>query len=157
MRHALKFVLALGGIAAAGCSTDVAAPQNEYNGVKYTAAVNEIISPVGAKQFAVIVTLQNTGGGPQERTYPAACPVRIRLYRASDGVLVYDETQWPCSATPTATITIDGFSSKTLQSGPRFPTVVMGDSLPHTTFTVYAVTFTEGSTWLEIRAGTYTM
>ncbi len=47
MRHALKIVLALGVIAAAGCSTDVAAPQNEFNGVRYTAAVNEIISPSG--------------------------------------------------------------------------------------------------------------
>ena len=157
MRRTLKFILALGAMVAAGCGTDVAAPQNEYGGIRYTAEVAESSSQSGAKQFIVIVTLKNTGGGAQTRTYPASCPVRIRLYQVSDGRLVYDETTRPCAANPLVTLTIDGFASKTLQSGVRFATTVLGDSLPRTTYTAYAVVLTEGSTLVEVRAGTMTL
>jgi hypothetical protein len=158
MRRTLKFILAFGATAATGCSTDVAAPQNEFSGIKYTAEVADVPGPIsGTHQFSVIVTLQNNGGDAKTRTYPASCPVRIRLYRVSDGRLLYDETKWTCAADPLVTLTIDGFSSKTLQSGTRFPTNVMGDSLPHTTYTVYAVVLTEGSTLVEIRAGTISL
>jgi hypothetical protein len=153
MRRTLKLILALTAMAGSGsCSTDPGAPQTEFNGLKYTAE----IAPNGFG-FTVIVTLQNPGGTAQTRTYPAACPVRIRLYRTANNLRLYDETTWPCSATPLATITIDGFSSKTLQSGARSATTVAGDSLPHTTYTVFAVVLTEGATLVEIRAGTYTL
>ncbi len=151
MPRPIQLILALSALAAASCSSDVAAPQNEYNGIRYTAAV----APNGIG-FTVIVTLENTSGVQQLRTYPAACPVRIRLYRTADNFRLYDETTWPCDATNTATITIDAFSSKTLQSGARSATTVTGDSLPHTAYTVYAVVRTEGATLVEVRAGLFT-
>lgn len=154
MRRTLKLILALSATAAAGCSVAATGPETEFNGIKYTAEVADIVGALGTHQYSVIVTLTNTSGVQQTRTYPASCPVRIRLYRVADNSLLYDETRRVCDETPAATISVDAFSSKTLQSGVRFSTTFVGDSLPHTTYTVRAVVKTEGTRFVEVLAGT---
>jgi hypothetical protein len=71
-------------------------------------------------------------------------------------VLLYDETRKPCASTPEATLLLEGFGSKTMTSGVRFPGVVAGDSLATgtTLYTVRAIVQTEGSKFVEVDAGT---
>jgi hypothetical protein len=68
---------------------------------------------------------------------------------------VYDETQRTCTFTDPATITLASRETKTLTSGPRLPGSVLGDSLPVATYIVHAVVQTEGSTMVELAAGSY--
>jgi hypothetical protein len=155
MRRCLSVALVA---AAAACSTDLGSgPPSEFDGIKYTAEVQDIVSgSSGARQFAVVVTLQNLTSSTKTRTYPATCPVRVRLYRSSDNFLAYDETLRSCSPTPTSTITIPAQGTSTLTSGVRFPATVAGDSLAtgQTTYTVRAIVTTEGDKEVLIDAGT---
>jgi hypothetical protein len=105
----------------------------------------------------VIVTLQNNTGAVQTRTYPAACPVRIQLFRLSDNALLYDETRLPCDKTVTATLTLIGLGSTTLNSGVRFPGTIAGDSLPLVTYTVRVVVLTEGTSSVVLNAGSFNL
>lgn len=155
MRVSRTLVVALVLVSTAGCGTDPSGPKTEYDGVKYTASVNTIQSGMSLTQFAVLVKLENMTTATVTRTYPAGCPVRVRLYRESDGRLVYDETSRPCSFTEPATITLPSRTTHTLTSGPRLPGTVLGDSLPVATYTVRAVVTTEGTTHVEVLAGSY--
>jgi hypothetical protein len=151
-------------VLASGCSTDLGSGlQTEFDGVRYSATVEDIIAdnddplnrPV-ARQFAVNVTAENRTGVAKTRTYPAICPVRVRLYRASDDALLYDETRKDCAPAPEGTLTIEPFGTKPLTSGIRFPATIAGDSLAtaSTIYNVHAVVMTEGSKFVEINAGT---
>ena len=152
-----KWTVPLGALLIAACGSDSGTgPQTEFDGVKYTAAV--VLVPTGGQTLlSVVVTLTNTGGETRSRTYPASCPVRIRLYRSADNALLYDETRRACSAEPTATVSLASLESKTLQSGVRFPGTIAGDSLPFTTYVVRAVVLTEGTKEVLINAGTYAL
>ena len=142
-------------IAIAGCATDGTGPQTEFDGVKYTATVSLIQSGQSLTQFAVLVTLENMTTATVTRTYPAGCPVRVRLYRQVDGRRVYDETLRTCDFTTSATITLTSRATQTLTSGPRLPGTVLGDSLPVATYIVHAVATTEGISLVELPAGSY--
>jgi hypothetical protein len=158
-RSVITFTLAT--LAFLGCSQDLGSGlPTEFDGVKYTAQVVQF--DVGSQNppspvivFNVTVTLTNTGTAQQTRTYPAACPVRVRLYRQADGALMYDETRRNCDPQPTATINLGGQESKTVQSGIRYPSTIAGDSLPFTTYIVRAVVPTEGAKLVLLTAGTY--
>lgn len=142
-------------IAVAGCGTDGTGPQSDFDGVRYSAMVSTIQSGQSLTQFTVLVTLENLTTATVTRTYPAGCPVRVRLYRAADGVRVYDEMMLTCSVTTPATITLTSRESKTLTSGPRTPASVLGDSLQGGNYTVHGVAQTEGATFVELGAGSY--
>jgi hypothetical protein len=155
MDRSRTLLLAIAALSVASCGQDLGteAP-TEFDGIKYTAET--VLVPTGGQTLvSVVVTLQNTGTASQTRTYPASCPVRILLFRQADDVLMYDERRRECGSTPVATITIDGLSSKQLQSGVRFPSSIAGDSLPFTTYNVRAAVMTEGTKTVLINAGTY--
>lgn len=142
-------------IAVAGCGTDGTGPQTDFDGVRYSATVSTIQSGQSLTQFTVLVTLENLTTATVTRTYPAGCPVRVRLYRQADGARVYDEVLLTCSVTTPATITLTSRESKTLTSGPRTPASVLGDSLTAGTYIVHGVAQTEGATFVELNGGTY--
>ena len=142
-------------IAIAGCATDGTGPQTEFDGVKYSATVNLIQSGGSLTNFAVLVTLENLTTAVVTRTYPAACPVRVRLYSSGDGRLVYDETLRTCDFATTTTLQLQSRETRTLTSGTRLPGTVLGDSLPVATYIVHAVVTTEGARMVELAAGSY--
>lgn len=152
----LRMALWAAAVALPGCSTDVAGPSSDFGGIHYTAQVQSVASG-GVPLLNVIVTLQNTGGGTQTRTYPAACPVRVQLFRQSDNALLYDETRLPCDQTVKATLTLLGLASTTLSSGVRFPGTIAGDSLPLVTYTVRCVVLTEGTANVVLNAGSFNL
>jgi hypothetical protein len=159
LRRTLMIVAGAGAVAAAACGGNASGSgptgtNNEFAGVAYTATVEEIPA-LTTRRFTVMVTLRNTTGQTVTRSYPAGCPVRIRLYRLLDGELVYDESDLECAFADPATITLAPGESKTLQSGPRWPPAVVGDSLVPSTYNVGAVLKTEGTTAVEISAGAY--
>ena len=147
--------LVICAMAAAACSGSSTGPSDVYGGIQYTATVSDIAGTQGTHQFAVLVTLHNTTTTTQTRTYPSGCPIRIRLYRQADNRLVYDETKITCTTTIPTTISLNPDESKTLTSGIRFPSAVIGDSLPATTYNVKAIIQTEGTKVVELTAGTY--
>jgi hypothetical protein len=159
VKKSLTLVAVAGGVGAAACggSASGSGPtgtNNQYAGVAYSATVEEIPA-VTTRRFTVMVTLRNTTGQTVTRSYPAGCPVRIRLYRLLDGALVYDESDIECAFADPTTITLAPGESRTLQSGPRWPPAVVGDSLPASTYNVRAVLKTEGTEPVEISAGAY--
>lgn len=153
----LKIVCWSALVGALACGDGVSAPETTFDGIKYTAATNTITSANGATQFTVLVTLENTTGGTLTRTYPATCPVRIKLYRASDQALLYDESRRDCDMSITATLTIGGRETAQVSSGVRFAQNVLGDSLPSTTYNVKALVLTECTKTVLIDAGQYTL
>jgi len=158
MIDAKKAALLIAVVAATtSCSGDLGSgPQTTYGNIRYTAAVQDISGTTTgstAHQFSVFVTLTNKIGASQTRTYPVNCPVLIRLYRQSDQTIVYDETRSRDCSTTTATVTIPGTGTAQLQSGVRFPSVILGDSLPKAVYNAKAALLTEGSQFLIIDAG----
>lgn len=159
-RTVVTFGIIAAGIAAAACGggNAKASGPNEigggFDGVTYTAEVQEIIAST-TRRFTVVATLTNTKSVAVTRVYPAGCPVRIKLHRALDNELVYDETKIPCSVTTETTVTIPPGETRTLQSGVRWPPTVLGDSLAATSYNVRAVVQTEGTRVVEVAAGTY--
>jgi hypothetical protein len=157
--RSLATLLIVATAASCGGNASASGPigvSNEFGGVAYTAEIREIVSTT-TRRFMVVVTLSNTRGIAATRTYPAGCPVRIRLYRVSDGVLVYDESKTPCAVTDPVTVTLFAGESMTLQSGVRWPPNVLGDSLAAVRYYVGAVVQTEGTQFVEIAAGVYRM
>ena len=135
---------------------DVTSPTG--NGIHVTASVSEIVTnsnpptPYPKIQFSVKVTLANTSGTAATLSYRPACAVRIQLRRADDSK-VYDETTRQCEP-GLASITIAAQSQETLNSGIRFPTSVLGDSLAPGRYRVVAV-FEKDDAPLYIEAGMY--
>jgi len=161
LSRTLMMVAGAGAVAAAACggSASGSGPTgtgNEFAGVAYSATVTEVTAST-TRWFSVVVTLRNTTNSDVTRSYPAGCPVRIRLYRALDNALVYDETTVTCGFTEPNTFTLEPGASRTLQSGTRWPPTVVGDSLPASTYNVSAVLQTEGPQAVEISAGSYKM
>jgi len=154
-RTALVCVALLGAPLACG-GTDAAGPAppgNVLDGVAYTASV-EILD----KLVVLRVTLTNTTTGAITRSYPAGCPVRIRLYRLTDNALVYDESQAPCGSTTPVSVTIAPQQSASLTSGPRYRCTIAGDSLPTpATYFAAALVRIVGMNPIELDAGTYSI
>jgi hypothetical protein len=155
MRSSRRLIGVLSMVAFAGCSSDAVGPATTFGGVQYSAAVNTIQSGSSLTQFTILVTMKNTTTATVTRTYPAGCPVRMRMYRSSDGKRVYDETTRTCTFTDPATITLQSLGTATLTTGPRLPGTVLGDSLPSATYIIRAVVQTEGTTFVEVDAGSY--
>jgi hypothetical protein len=147
-----------------GCTNNVTTDPTEEvtglrDGVRYDAAVTEIrtqspTSTFPKIQFNVRVTLTNTVGADETRTYPGGCAVRVRLYQA-DGRLAYDESSRDCTNDAPASITIPTRESRQLFSGIRFPMNVLGDSLPVGQYRVVAMVATEGDSPVAVEAGSY--
>ena len=157
--RSLAALLPVAAAVACGGNASASGPigvSNEFGGVAYAAEIREIVATT-TRRFSAFVTMTNTKGLAVTRTYPAGCPVRIRLYRASDGVLVYDESRRPCTYSEPVTLTLNAGESKTLQSGVRWPPDVLGDSLAAVRYFVGAVVQTEGAQLVEIAAGVYRM
>jgi len=101
------------------------------------------------------VTLTNTTDLKLERSYPAGCPVLLRLYREPDQTLVYDEGRRPCNVTTPIAFEIDAQATAVLSSGTRFNPTVAGDSIPAGTYRAAALLRITGFNPIEIDAGTY--
>ena len=121
-------------------------------GLSYSAETSEIRFD-GGPSMLVTLSISNASLAPITLTYPAGCPVRIRLYRPSDNVRVYDETRVPCGLTTPASITISPQATRSLGSGFRGMTTIVGDSLQFTVYRVMAVPQTEGANIIEVPAG----
>ena len=146
MRTILVVAL-VGAVAGAGCGDGVSAPQSVYVTIRYSAAV---VPTAGF--FNVAVTLQNTTSGATTRTFPTGCAIRVRLFRAADDALLYDESRVPCPPGDSTTIAIPGSGAYTLYSGLR----TFGDSLPVTTYYVRLYVLTEGKkNPVMVSAGVY--
>jgi hypothetical protein len=151
-------VLISGLAMAAGCGWGLPSEPKEqttWGGVKYTAETRILTQSNSPQvQFTVVLTLQNTNRTSVTRTYLAACPVRIRLYRQANNQLVYDETRRACGSTTQVEITLNADERRDLSSGVRLPASVAGDSLAFATYIVKAVPTTEGDNVFEVNAGT---
>jgi hypothetical protein len=81
--------------------------------------------------------------------------VRLRLYRESDQVLVYDEGRMPCTVTTPVGLRIDAQATVVLTSGNRYNPSIAGDSLPPGMYRGAALLRITGLNPIEIDAGTY--
>jgi hypothetical protein len=150
--RACIFALAL---AAASCSSDevtTSAEPKATTGIEYTAGTSELRFE-GNVNLMVTLTIANRSAEPITLTYPAGCPVRIRLYRVADDSLRYDETRLTCTVTNPAQLTLQPQSSRSFGSGFRSMPRMAGDSLQFTLYRVAAVPTTEQESILEIPAG----
>ena len=159
-------ILALAGVAAivAGCGKggDIVDPsgngQNTLDGIALTAQVVEVVhSATSVKQVSLHVTLTNTTNAAVVRSYPAGCPVLIRLYRVQDLALVYDEGQQPCGFTTPTDVRLEPGASATLTSGLRFPWTITGDSLSAGAYYAAALLRITGVNLIEVDAGIYSL
>jgi hypothetical protein len=152
---------ALGG-ALLGCALALGACSSEEDaaltepaatpGIVYSASASETLID-GGYRLLVTLSIENTTVAPVTLTYPATCPIRIRLYRPSDNALVYDETRVPCASDESATLTLSPQTTRSLGSGFRRMGAIMGDSIVVASYRVVAVPRTEGARVLEISAG----
>jgi hypothetical protein len=148
---------------ACGDDDDATGPtptQELVDGVLYTARVDliqNVLYPNKAPAFfQIVATLQNQRGVALDRTFPAACPVRIRLERDYDDVVVYDETRRPCDAEPLALLSLPPRGTQSIASGMKVMESFRGDSIPVGTYNVFATLSTEGDKPVVVRAGTIT-
>ena len=125
-------------------------------GLVYSATTSEARFE-GGSNLLVTLSIENTSIAPITVTYPATCPIRIRLYQPSDNALVYDETRVACESGGQATLTISPQATRTIGSGFRGMMAIVGDSLRFATYRVFAVPQTEGARVLEIPAGSITL
>jgi hypothetical protein len=125
-------------------------------GLVYSASTTELRIDAG---YSLLVTLsiENTSTAPITLTYPASCPIRIRLYQPSDNALVYDETRVACASDGEATLTISPQDSRSIGSGFRGMPRIVGDSLPFAIYRVFAVPQMEGAAVFEVPAGSITL
>jgi hypothetical protein len=125
-------------------------------GIAYSASATETRFDAG-NNLLVTLSIENTSIVPVTLTYPASCPLRIRLYQPADNALVYDETRLACSTTEPATLTISPGTIRTIGSGFRGMVWIVGDSLRFATYRVVAVPQMEGAHVFEIAAGNITL
>lgn len=142
-------------IVSCGGSDDPAGPAGETtNGIVYSARANAITASTYLPGFNIILTLSNPTGNAVTVTYPAGCPVRVRLYRLLDDRLMYDETKVTCQVTSPATMTLQAGQTRTVGSGSRENCAVAGDSIVmNAVYRFTAVPQMEGATTLELPAG----
>jgi hypothetical protein len=142
---------------AAGCANEggVAEPSGDGSELLGGIAVSASPADVSAWFVTIQVTLTNTTASAVERSYPAGCPVLIRLYREPDQVLVYDEGRRPCAVTTPIAFRLDAQESFVLTSGARYNPSVAGDSLPAGRYRAAALLRITGLNPIEIDAGSY--
>lgn len=144
-------------VAITGCADDEVVAVDDASpltpGISYSAEVSEVQFD-GSTKMLVTLSILNNSIAPIALTYPAGCPVRIRLYRPADNVRVYDETRVTCQLTTPATITVSPQASRSLGSGFRSMAAIVGDSLQFAAYRVVAVPRTEGDNIIEVPAGT---
>ena len=124
-------------------------------GIVYAAAASETRFDAWYN-LLVTVSIENTSAVPITLTYPASCPIRIRLYQPADDALVYDETKVVCPFDDQATITISPGATRSIGSGFRGMVGIVGDSLRFATYRVFAVPQMEGHVF-EVPAGSITL
>jgi hypothetical protein len=141
---------------AAGCAESVGTTDEgnyQLDGVTITAAVVELSD----KLVSVQATLSNTTAERIDLHYPAGCPVRIRLYRALDDALVYDEGIWECNYDVGVDLTVPPGGRRVLTSGTRFSWEIAGDSLPLGAYVARAILRIVGQNPIEVEAGLYNL
>lgn len=150
--------VALAVLVAACSSNEITEGPDEVRtpGIEYTASTSELEFD-GTVNLLVTLTIENKTADPVTLTYPAGCPLRIRLYRLQDDALRYDETRVACTVTDPVQLTIQPQTSRSLGSGFRNMTGIAGDSLAFTNYRVVAVPRTEGSSIIEVSAGSITL
>jgi hypothetical protein len=79
--------------------------------------------------------------------------VALRIYRGLDDALLYDETRLACSLNTSATLQVLPGQSRTIGSGFRQMTAIMGDSIPCGRYRLVGVPLTEGATLTEVEVG----
>jgi hypothetical protein len=146
-------VLALIGCGSVGESTGVD-PDAQPLELNYSMEPSEF-QPSSAlpPNLLLIMTVQNGATVPIERTYPAGCPVRLRIYRQLDSALLYDETKVACTVDTPVTFLVQPGESRAIGSGFRQMTQIMGDSIPCGHYRLVGVPQTERTTVIEIEAG----
>jgi hypothetical protein len=153
-RHCQFLVFGFISPLAVACGGDQAAgpADGAVDDLALAAAVVEIAD---GRMVSVQAFLTNNTSGDIAVSYPAGCPVRIRLYRQGDDALVYDEAGFPCSFAVTATLTLSPGQTRTLTSGGRFPWTVSGDSIPVGPYRATGIVRIIGENPVELEAGTY--
>jgi hypothetical protein len=142
--------------AACGRDSDIVDPgDGGNNNVLGGLVLSAVMDDVTPWFLSARVTLTNTTAAAIDRTYPAGCPVLLRLYRESDQALVYDEGQRPCVVTTPIGFRVEGQASTVLASGTRFNPTVAGDSIPAGTYRAAVLLRITGMNPIEIEAGTY--
>jgi len=137
-----------------GSSSDATAPEEVPPEVEYSMQSSETNLDVDLPpNLLLAMTIGNTSSAAVDRVYPAGCPIRFRIYRTLDDSLVYDETKVACSLTTPATIRIQPGEQRTIGSGFRQMTGIMGDSIPCGTYRLVGVPGTEGTQVIEVEAG----
>lgn len=111
--------------------------------------------PSGAlpPNLLVIMSAQNGASVPIETSYPAGCPIRLRIYRQLDSALLYDETQLACAVPSPVSFRVQPGETRSIGSGFRQMTQIMGDSIPCGRYRLVGVPQTEGTKVIEIEAG----
>jgi hypothetical protein len=136
-----------------GGSTGVE-PTEEEPAVSYEMAGSEFLPSSNLPpNILVVMSVQNDGAVPVDKQYPAGCPVRLRVYRNLDDQLLYDETRLPCTVEGSATFRILPGETRSIGSGFRSMTQIMGDSIPCGRYRLVGIPQMEGGTIIEIDAG----
>lgn len=159
------WVVALGltlvaGPVACGSMGDSTSPEDEATpvAVEYSMTSSEFLPHSELPpNLLLVMGLRNVSAATVDRSYPAGCPVRIRIYRTLDSALLYDETRLACALTDPASMRLVAGESRTIGSGFRQMTQIMGDSIPCGTYRVVGVPQTEGSKVIEVEAGEATL
>jgi hypothetical protein len=130
------------------------------DGIVYSARVDliqNVLYPTKPPAFfQITATLTNRRAVMLTRTFPAGCPVRIRLERDADNAVVYDETRRPCADAPSTVVNVEPNLQRTISSGMKVFDSFRGDSIPEGTYTVFATLQPAGASPIVLRAGTVT-
>ena len=163
MRRLHLFASVFTAVAAVGCATTSdeepldGLNEPSVSGFDAVGSVTEIVTNNAGRafpniQFNVKVTLVNVGTAATEVTYRTSCPVRLELH-SLDGSKVYDESMRDCEP-GLSTVTLAPGAQKSLFSGVRFPTTVLGDSLNAGRYRIVAVLQRDENP-LRVEAGNY--
>lgn len=161
MKSHLCLAVTLGAAALIACSDDPAGPDGDdgelFDGLELGATVVHIAGggsiPPGTI-LAVEVSLRNTTSATIEKSIPAGCAVRARLYLGNDNP-VYDQTVLPCNVSTTIPLIVAPGETKHLSSGTHFPFAIEADSVPAAIYRATAVLRITGENPIELDAGTY--
>ena len=141
-------------VSCGGSDSTTEPPGETTNGVVYSARAFAMTASTYTPGFNVVLTLENPTANSVTLTYPAGCPVRVRLYRLLDDRLMYDETRLTCQITSPADLILQAGATRTIGSGSRENCAVAGDSLlMNTSYRFVAVPQMAGATSLEVPAG----